>query len=175
MEFDCCAYVVDRIIHFWLFKVLDIRKLKKLEHNRWNPTNSADIDVTDSMTTVCVLLEFYNTVTYHQDQLASRASLAKLRSHLVGIFITAEKIFEGLEHAYKRCNSDPTNHASKILKRVFLSALVRSGADLTTGKNAQHFKSLVISYPELATDFSSGVLYYNQVYGRKLKGGVNEV
>lgn len=161
---NCSPYILDRIVHFWLFKILEIRKTKKLEHNRWIPERREDIDVTGSMTTVGALIEFHDTVAFHQDELARRASLAKLRSHLLSPHVTDEEIFEGLGYAYKRYAAGDKNSSAKLLKRIFLSSLIRNRADLTTGTNKQHFNSLVSLYSDLATDFSRGIFYYYQVY-----------
>jgi hypothetical protein len=147
-----------------VFKALEIYDVQKLEYNRWK---SKHTDAINSVTTVQTLLEFYNTVSFHQDDLASRVSLAHLPSHLLSTTVTDEEIFESLEYAYKHCKKTPRDIRSRVIKKIFLFILVRGRSDLTTGKNRTHFNRLVGLHPDLLCDFISGTLYYFDVYGKK--------
>jgi hypothetical protein len=129
--------------------------------------SGSDCSAANSMTTVRTLLEFYNTASFHHDDLALRVSLAHLCSHLLSTTVDDEEIFEGLEYAYKNCKKTPRDIRSSVIKKIFLSMLVRGRSDLITSKNRTHFNRLVGLYPDLLPDFSSGTLYYFDVYGKK--------
>jgi hypothetical protein len=167
MSFDCSSYVLDRIIHFWLFKVVEIRKIKTLEHIPWHPSNTLEEGRVTSMSTVGALIEFYTTVVNNRDDLARRVVLAKLRSHLLSPVVTDDEIFEGLTHAYQVCASDNNTGYSEVLKRIFLSVLVRNGLRLTMGKNKGRVDQIVTAFPALAMDAWRGEQFYRQFYGKK--------
>jgi hypothetical protein len=164
MTFDCSAYVLDRIVHFWLYKVLEIRETRTLQHHHLNAPKMED---NKAMSTVGALIEFHDTVVYQRDDLARRILLAKLRFHLLGSLVTDNEIFEGLEHAYKACAGDNNNAYSQVLKRIFLSVLVRNGLGLTRGNNKAKFIQLANAYPALAMDACWGEQYVRQFFTKK--------
>jgi hypothetical protein len=163
----CCAYVLDRIVHFWKTKTVKIGAVKKLEHNNWNPANVEDVDMTGSISTMGALIQFHQTVARYKDELARRAVLVELREYLLGGVVTQAEMFEGLDWAYQDGFEDGEVEAVKVLKRIFLSVLVRNGVNLTMGEDKEFYMYLVMKYPDLATDFGRGLIYYYQVYGKK--------
>jgi hypothetical protein len=164
MTFDCSAYVLDRIVHFWVHKVLEIGESRALQHHR---LNAPKIEVNEAMSTVGILIEFHETVIHHRDDLARRVMLSKLRYHLLSPLVTDNEIFEGLEHVYKKCASDNNNAYSQMLKRIFLSVLVRNGLGLTRGNNKARFIQLANAYPALAMDACWGEQYVRQFFTKK--------
>jgi hypothetical protein len=164
MTFDCSAYVLDRIVHFWLFKVLEIRETRTLQHHHLNAPKTED---NKAMSTVGALIEFHDTVVCNRDDLARRILLAKLRFHLLGSLVTDNEILEGLEHIYKTCSGDNNNAYSQTLKRIFLSVLVRNGLSLTMGNNKEKFTQLATAYPALAVDAWRGGQFVHHFFGKK--------
>jgi hypothetical protein len=170
--------VLDRIVHFWKTKTVQIGAVKMLEHCNWNPANVEDIDMTESISTMGALIQFHQTVARYKDELARRGggvgpravffgNGVEQRAYVLGTVVTQAEMFEGLDWAYQDDFEEGEVEAVKVLKRILLSVLVRNGVEMTMGEDEEFYMYLVRKYPDLATDFGRGLLYYHQVYSKK--------
>jgi hypothetical protein len=93
-------YVTDRMVDFWYFSSLNVKKRKVVRHATVLPSDPALIDVTETLSSMDALLQILSAAYQVEDQALVNASLAAARHLIVKGRVDPMDCVKLLEQAY---------------------------------------------------------------------------
>lgn len=156
-------YTLSCMINFWVEKRVDVDKHKKLRYVIQTSEDGTDFVIAGQLSTSEALIELHAAAIEWRDAPMKQACVARLRHHLVKNHANDKEILEGLksaEHARMRQPDEDHN----MIKRIFLTALMRKAKNIASGEMKDSFKVLFFEEPSLAFDVHLASLYHNSLF-----------
>lgn len=163
---DTDPYIVDRAIRFWERGELAVGKEKIVEHAIIRPPNGADINVTDTMSTITALMKLHVVALAFRDERMQQAVLAELRFYLMEEIRDFKEFFDALRDAYL---GDHPYASAVAVKKILLTAFVLRGADVHDSRRHDYFHGLLRGCQDLERDFRKGQVYRVGMQGKEIE------
>lgn len=126
------------------------------------PSNTSEANVSDEMTTTCVLLKILNMASNVRDDHLKEAALARLCSHVTAGQMGHREYVINLEFIYRA--DDHTAYVQEI-RKILLPALLNLSAAICASPLREDYFKLMSTHPKLNHDHRMAVYYRKYVLG----------